>query len=1107
MSSTFSNQPQGVSTLDKTIKEARTHVSKLYDFISHAAKPVPTATGDGTELNDTDYHTDAFEALEAGLADLSHMGISDFKTLEQAARTKLTGEVTNDKTYFMEHLIQTAAKLPQNHKLSKKLTDTFLTQLWTDLQHPPLSYLGDQFKYRQADGSYNSLKHPMLGAANTPYARTVAPKAPQAAALPDPGVIFDSIMARKVHKKHPNQISSMLFYLASIIIHDLFRTDHENFSNSKTSSYLDLSPLYGSNADEQKAMRTFKDGKLKPDCFSETRLLMFPPGVGVLLIMFNRFHNYVVEELALINEGGRFTRPAEGVRSPHLTLEQHDEELFQVGRLITCGLYVNCILLDYVRTILNLNQTDDKWALNPRADIPGVETACGNQVSAEFNLVYRWHSTISDRDEKWMEEELWQGLFPGKKPKEVSQREFLTKLGKMEKETSPDPIKRPFHNITRKADGTLDDDALVKIVTEGIEDCANSYGAQRIPTVMRAIEILGMQQARAWNVATLNEFRKYFKLEPHRTFEDINSDPHVAEQLKRLYDHPDLVEMYPGLIAEEAKQPMVPGSGLCPGYTISRAVLSDAVALVRGDRFYTIDYHPKQLTNWGYALVESDKEINNGAVFYKLFLRAFPNHFKQDSIYAHYPLTVPSKMKQVLGDLGNAHKYSFDRPQFLGVPKLVYSYAAAEKVLGDKATFNVTWGPAIEFLMGKPAKNFMLAGDGYGNEQSRKMMSDALYIKDWEREVKEYYTNMTTRMLKERSYKLGDLNQVDIIRDVGNLVHVRFCADLFAMPLKTDENPHGIFTERELYMILAAVFTLVFFDLDKASSFPLHQKALAATQSLGKLVEIKVKEIQAGSGLLNSAASAIFPKETPLAHYGKHMIERLLHKNDDVKDLVWGHILGTAGGMVPNQGQLFGQTIEYFLNEGKSHLPAMRKLALRDDPASFDTLMKYMLEGSRLGGETGVFRRATRSASVTDGEKTVSLAPNDVVMVHLRAASRDPAAFPDPDSVKLDRPLERYIHLGAGAHQCLGLPMMRVSLTAMLRVILRECPGLRTAPGPQGAVGKVEKPLDPVHEAANVRYHGYLTEMNDSFFPFPCALKVNWDDADQSTAVNGTASS
>ena len=29
------------------------------------------------------------------------------------------------------------------------------------------------------------------------------------------------------------------------------------------------------------------------------------------------------------------------------------------------------------------------------------------------------------------------------------------------------------------------------------------------------------------------------------------------------------------------------------------------------------------------------------SVFYKLCLRAFPNHFKGNSVYAHYPMTIP----------------------------------------------------------------------------------------------------------------------------------------------------------------------------------------------------------------------------------------------------------------------------------------------------------------------------------------------------------------------------------------------------------------------------------------------------------------------------------
>jgi hypothetical protein len=69
--------------------------------------------------------------------------------------------------------------------------------------------------------------------------------------------------------------------------------------------------------------------------------------------------------------------------------------------------------------------------------------------------------------------------------------------------------------------------------------------------------------------------------------------------LRQLYDAPDSVELYPGLVVEKPKPPMVPGSGLCVNFTTSWAILADAVALVRGDRFLTTDYTPDKLTNWG----------------------------------------------------------------------------------------------------------------------------------------------------------------------------------------------------------------------------------------------------------------------------------------------------------------------------------------------------------------------------------------------------------------------------------------------------------------------------------------------------------------------------
>ena len=61
---------------------------------------------------------------------------------------------------------------------------------------------------------------------------------------------------------------------------------------------------------------------------------------------------------------------------------------------------------------------------------------------------------------------------------------------------------------------------------------AGAFGANNIPKSLKAVTILGMQQARKWNLASLNEFRKFFQLKPHDTFEAINEDPGVAAQLR-----------------------------------------------------------------------------------------------------------------------------------------------------------------------------------------------------------------------------------------------------------------------------------------------------------------------------------------------------------------------------------------------------------------------------------------------------------------------------------------------------------------------------------------------------------------------------------------------
>ncbi|KAI1767354.1 linoleate diol synthase [Hypoxylon sp. FL1150] len=1064
---------QGVSTV----------FTQFGQLLNASRRPLPTEKGD------ISYNT---VAKRTGIKkDLKYLRMQDVKTVLELARSKLKGEqLTDDKTMIMERTIQLVAGLPHNSRLREELTNTFLNELWATLDHPPLLYMGEKHEYRTADGSWNNPMNPQLGAAGATYSRTCRPGIVPLGQLPDPALVFESIMKRSEYRKHPNNVSSVLWYWATIIIHDLFWTDHTDMSKNKTSSYLDLSPLYGSNQAMQDSIRTFKNGMMKPDTFADKRLYGTPPGVCVILIMFNRFHNHVARNLAAINEGGRFTPPAPGLSEEKAAAawKKYDNDIFQTARLITSGLYINITLVDYVRNIVNLNRSNTTWTLDPRAEMgrdagtkAGSERGTGSMVSAEFNLCYRWHSCISAKDDKWL-----QGLFRealGKDPLEVSPYDLIMGFAKFDKSIPDEPSERVFGGFKRNADGTFDDDDLVGCISDAIEDCAGAFGGRNVPEAMKAVEILGIVQGRKWNVAGLNEFRKHFGLKPYEKFEDINSDPEIADSLRHLYEHPDFVELYPGLVAEEAKEPMVPGVGIAPTYTISRVILSDAVCLTRGDRFYTTDYHPRGLTSWGYNEVAYDLNINQGCVFYKLFIRAFPNHFKSDSVYAHYPMVVPSETKVILTNLGRVQDFTFDRPSYIDPHVNVETFGGAQHILANPDNYRTMGNGGFSFLMDVGGSRFTHSTSSSFQDDQREYLPNQLQAEDWTSQIKTFYSRLTENLIFENKYKLAGQNFIDVIRDVGNIGPVHFVSKLFSLPLKTKDSPKGIYSEQELYTALAVLFVTVFHDTDPTKSFPLRKAAKAIGKQLGKLIEANVKSVNGfGIGSLFSSRSG---KGDALASYGPNLIKGLSKAGSNNYDIAWSRILPIAAATAPGISGMFAQAVEYFLSpEGSKYLPEIHRTAnLPPSAETDDLLLGYCLEGIRLAGEFGFCCEAATSDVIKEDDgNQISVKTGDQIFVSSAGAAKDERRFPDPEKVNPRRPLDTYIHFWMGPQACLGREACQAGLTGMFRSVFK-LKNIRKAPGAQGQLRKVSQP-----GGAN----SYLRE-DGTYFPFPCTMKICYD--------------
>lgn len=143
------------------------------------------------------------------------------------------------------------------------------------------------------------------------------------------------------------------------------------------------------------------------------------------------------------------------------------------------GLYINISLHDYLRGITNTHSSDSTWTLDPRVEIgkqfldDGTPRGVGNQVSVEFNLLYRFHSAISKRDELWLDD-FFDKMYPDRKGslEELTIQELAVGLAKFSASVSKDPSQREFGGLKRGPDGKFKDADLVKILQESIEDPA-----------------------------------------------------------------------------------------------------------------------------------------------------------------------------------------------------------------------------------------------------------------------------------------------------------------------------------------------------------------------------------------------------------------------------------------------------------------------------------------------------------------------------------------------------------------------------------------------------------------------------------------------------------
>ncbi|OJT01856.1 Linoleate 10R-lipoxygenase [Trametes pubescens] len=962
----------------------------------------------------------------------------------------------DDRKMLLEHVL---VYLSQNsgHPLAKKLETATVQLLYLDLPHPPSTSIGPKYAYRSADGRNNNPDLPNLGRAGMPYARSVQQThALPRNEMPDAGLVFDTLLRREKFVPHPAGLSSMMFSFAALVIHTVFRTSHKDVNINETSSYVDLAPLYGHNEDAQKKIRVFDGrGLLKPDTFAEDRLLLLPPAVCVLLVLFNRNHNYIARKLLELNERLTYKDPSTlSQGSDELT--KQEEDLFQTARLINCAWFASAVFSDYFSAILGLVREGNSWSLNPfeeirNADHSLFERGRGNVCSVEFNCLYRWHATTSEADEKWVEQ-LSEQLFPGRTVEQVTIDDFKS-LAKTMAAKEPDVSHWTFGGLQRDAKTSrFDDGALADILKNATEHPAGKFKARGTPYVMRLHEIMGIEQNRQWGVCSLNDFRQFLGLKTYSSFIEWNSDPAIAAAAEKLYGTIDRLELYVGLQAEESK-PVVPGAGLCPAYTISRAILSDAIALTRGDRFFTADYTPFNMTSWGFADCQRDPDgPGNGSILGRLLLRTLPEHYTSDSTYTWFPLMTPPAMQTILTKLGDTNLYSCARPGGPEPVQVLGTYADARQVLKDEKSFATGFADRVGRLVRGNGFFIASADPARAAREQRAMLDVLVGGEGGESAIRRFFFEKTRELILRESYTAvaSPVRSVDIVRDVFKAVPIHWVCELTGIKLKLNgADSNGDYTPAELFDVLADVYTYLFLDVGAEHLTKLQRKVTAEVNTLLGHIRQQFGGSRLSLANIFETVSHIFTRQPKSSH--DTFAERL-HALGYDSETQANAVLALLVGATVELSQEMVHVLNYYLDPLKpADVQALVSKPKRD-PRDDALLQGYVLEALRLDPTfRGVYRDSVTAVRVSQG----SLQAKQRVFVDIATANTNSQAFSNPDDVNTNRGLDKYL-VGDGAARCLGLDLSSKIVGEALRAVY-SFPSVARGPGNSGMLKRYEE--------------------------------------------------
>lgn len=488
-----------------------------------------------------------------------------------------------------------------------------------------------QRAYRTADGMWNDLVHPMMGAAQTNFGRNVLPAAniPESASTlctPCPRVVSRELLTRdpfipattlnilaaawlqfEVHDwfSHGTNETNDPFILPveegdlwpgkEVKIERTRRGGAPGVFQSEDTHWWDGSQIYGSNPEQQALLRdgarlTVEDGTIPSELARHLDFTGqgagFWTGWAMMHTLFALEHNAICEHLCM-NE------PA---------LRKDEERLFQTARLVNVALMAKIHTVEWTPAILahrttRIGMRMNWWGISERLKrsigrvsasemISGIPTSATDHHGApyclteEFVSSYRMHPLIPD-------DFVFRAPTGGRGRRRMNLSELRT-----------DQAIRVLRDLTMPT----------VLYTFGVSH-PGAITLHNYPRIMQEFDRAGeltdlaatdVLRDRERGVPRYNRFREAFHKPPVRTFDQLTDNPVWAAQIRDVYNGKiDDVDTMIGLYAE----PRPEGFGFSD--TAFRVFILMACRRLKSDRFFTECYNERYYTRAGLNWIDN----------------------------------------------------------------------------------------------------------------------------------------------------------------------------------------------------------------------------------------------------------------------------------------------------------------------------------------------------------------------------------------------------------------------------------------------------------------------------------------------------------------------